>query len=1219
MPNEFVGRKGFLTKTYVVFESQDATPAFQEGLMYYSSPESAWKLFHESSSAVLRLGQDTWKRVYNDTGFVIKKGTVVYLSDADASSGLPKVIKAQATLSYSTLSNLIGVAAYDIANGESGTVLPIGIVEEINVSGWADTSFSVGDTIYLSSAIAGEFTNVLPVSPDIEVRVGYVTAVSGLLITVSVAVAVTPQLAGANTTLTSITGLTGGISQPTYITMANNGSIRTGVIPGDTLFFQAYDTDGSVYTTFATLTAGNTPTFDLSTAVTMGGNEIYYASGTDVSVADGGTGASTAASARSNLGLLIGADVQAYDATLAGLAAAGDPVASGNILYTTGSDTFGVSPITAFGLSLIDDADASTARATLGLGTAAVAAATDFVATTGGDTMEPKLTISDSATTAPLNVTERSAEPSSPAANDVYMDDGTNTASGGPGWRRYTGSAWEDLADAGSSGTVTSVDVSGGTTGLTTSGGPVTTSGTITLAGTLAVANGGTGAVDATTARTNLGLVIGTDVQAYDATLAGLAASGNPVAVDQILYTSASDVFTPISITLLGRNLIASTTQANARTVLGLGTAAVSATTDFVATTGGDTMEPKLTISNSATTAPLNISERNSAPSSPNLNDIYLSDGTHTASGLPGWRRYNGASWEDISAGGGGSGTVTSIDVSAGTTGMTFTGGPITTSGTITMSGVLDIDNGGTGASSALNARSNLGLVIGTDVQAYDATLAGLAAAGDPVATDNILYSTANDTFAVSAITAFGRSLIDDADASTARATLGLGTAAVAAATDFVATVGGDTMEPTLVISDSATLSPLNITERSATPSVPVAHDLYMDDGTNTFTGNPGWRRYTGSAWEDLSAGGAGGLDWVKIVGSTTAVSGRGYGIVAGANLDLTLPLSPSEGDTVGVVDAGGTATTYTIRVLRNGSNIQGITDDLTINTSRSGFVLVYIDATEGWVITTEITVGLNELVIGPASAIHEHIAVFDGTTGKLIKDGGFTIAEIIASIPEGSLEGLTDTDISAYLAAGQLLSFNGTAWVNTEVLTTGAIGIEYSTLSNSYTFDLVNTAVTPGSYTNCDLTVDADGRITAAANGSGGVGDMTKAVYDPTNINGDAFARANHTGTQLAATISDFVTQVTATKLDDFATPDDNTDLNATITYHGLLPKLSGTATEFLNGVGGWSTPASWQGGLTASRPSPETNYEMYFDTTLGYPIWYNGTNWVNATGATV
>ena len=46
---------------------------------------------------------------------------------------------------------------------------------------------------------------------------------------------------------------------------------------------------------------------------------------------------------------------------------------------------------------------------------------------------------------------------------------------------------------AASAGTVTSIGVSGGSTGLTTSGGPITSSGTITLAGTLAIANGGTG------------------------------------------------------------------------------------------------------------------------------------------------------------------------------------------------------------------------------------------------------------------------------------------------------------------------------------------------------------------------------------------------------------------------------------------------------------------------------------------------------------------------------------------------------------------------------------------------------------------------------------------------------------------------------------------------------------------------------------------------------
>ena len=63
--------------------------------------------------------------------------------------------------------------------------------------------------------------------------------------------------------------------------------------------------------------------------------------------------------------------------------------------------------------------------------------------------------------------------------------------------------SWVSVAGT---GTVTSIDVSGGTTGLTTSGGPVTGSGTITLAGTLAIANGGTGATTDSAARTALGL-----------------------------------------------------------------------------------------------------------------------------------------------------------------------------------------------------------------------------------------------------------------------------------------------------------------------------------------------------------------------------------------------------------------------------------------------------------------------------------------------------------------------------------------------------------------------------------------------------------------------------------------------------------------------------------------------------------------------------------------
>lgn len=49
-----------------------------------------------------------------------------------------------------------------------------------------------------------------------------------------------------------------------------------------------------------------------------------------------------------------------------------------------------------------------------------------------------------------------------------------------------------------------------------------------------------------------------------------------------------------------------------------------------------------------------------------------------------------------------------------------------------------------------------------------------------------------------------------------------------------------------------------------------------------------------------------------------------------------------------------------------------------------------------------------------------------------------------------------------------------------------------------------------------------------------------------------------------------------TSTKLDDFATPDDNTDLDATTSRHGLLPKLGGGTSNFLRADGTWAAPSS-------------------------------------------
>jgi hypothetical protein len=98
------------------------------------------------------------------------------------------------------------------------------------------------------------------------------------------------------------------------------------------------------------------------------------------------------------------------------------------------------------------------------------------------------------------------------------------------------------------SGTVTSVDVSGGTTGLTTSGGPVTSSGTITIAGTLAVANGGTGI---TSLGTGVATFLGTPSSANlaaavtDETGSGsLVFATSPTLVTPILGTPQSGTLT---------------------------------------------------------------------------------------------------------------------------------------------------------------------------------------------------------------------------------------------------------------------------------------------------------------------------------------------------------------------------------------------------------------------------------------------------------------------------------------------------------------------------------------------------------------------------------------------------------------------------------------------------------------------------------------------------
>lgn len=161
-------------------------------------------------------------------------------------------------------------------------------------------------------------------------------------------------------------------------------------------------------------------------------------------------------------------------------------------------------------------------------------------------------------------------------------------------WYRFFLNLLNKAESGGGGGTVTSVNVSGGTTGLSATGGPVTTSGVITLGGALNVSNGGTGAINATNARVNL------DVPKTDGTNAtgtwAISVTGNANTVTNGVYTTGSYA-DPAWITSLAGSKITGNISGQAGSVANALTAGTGISYSVGTTYDGSTA---ITINNSA-------------------------------------------------------------------------------------------------------------------------------------------------------------------------------------------------------------------------------------------------------------------------------------------------------------------------------------------------------------------------------------------------------------------------------------------------------------------------------------------------------------------------------------------------------------------------------------------------------------------------------------------
>lgn len=304
--------------------------------------------------------------------------------------------------------------------------------------------------------------------------------------------------------------------------------------------------------------------------------------------------------------------------------------------------------------------------------------------------------------------------------------------------------------------------------------------------------------LDAATARGTLGLVIGTDVQAYNLRLADIAT--NLSATTGAIEKTGANTFGTFTVSTYGKSLIDDADQATARTTLGLvpgsdvqpyndrltALANISATTGTFEKTGLNTVGV-YTVSSFAKTF-LDDADQAAVQGTlgltPGTNVQAYSD--RLADIVSGFAGATNGQFLRKNAGGtaleyatvSGTGTVSSVALTAPSNVFNVTGTPITSAGTLAIAFRTDIaanqflasPNGSAGALAPRTiAAADLPDLSGT-YQTLDVDLTAVA----NLSTTGLIKRTGSGSAATITSTTFTESLLDDADAATARTTLGV-------------------------------------------------------------------------------------------------------------------------------------------------------------------------------------------------------------------------------------------------------------------------------------------------------------------------------------------------------------------------------------------------------------------------------------------------------------